>query len=57
MATDSTGAEAEFDVFTARLGIEIPADLKGGVLHGYQGLRALAELLRAADTGQEAPGG
>ncbi|MDN3025870.1 hypothetical protein [Streptomyces sp. S.PB5] len=39
-------SEAEFDACAARLGIEVPADLKGGVLRGYQGLRAMAELLR-----------
>ncbi|MEU1480912.1 hypothetical protein [Streptomyces sp. NPDC005760] len=52
MAADVTAAaaEAEFDVLTARLGIDVPADLKGGVLRGYQGLRAMAELLRGADT-------
>ncbi|MFF7953273.1 hypothetical protein [Streptomyces griseorubiginosus] len=59
MAAD--GYEREFDMCTARLGIEVPADLKGGVLRGYQGLRGMAELLRGADIGhddeKETPGG
>ncbi|MFK4102493.1 hypothetical protein ACI2L1_20900 [Streptomyces sp. NPDC019531] len=55
MPADAT--EAEFDMCTARLGIEVPADLKGGVLRGYQGLRAMAELLREADTGHGGEGG
>jgi len=38
---------AEFDAITRRAGIEVPADLKGGVLYGYRGLRALTALLRA----------
>lgn len=62
MAADVTfaTAEAEFDMCTARLGIEVPADLKGGVLRGYQGLRAMAELLREvsfSDLGQGDEGG
>jgi ornithine cyclodeaminase/alanine dehydrogenase-like protein (mu-crystallin family) len=40
-------AEAELDQATRRLGIEIPADLKGGVLHGYRGLREMTARLRA----------
>jgi hypothetical protein len=55
MAADVS--ETEFDVCTARLGIEVPADLKGGVLRGYQGLRAMAELLRGVDTGHGGEGG
>ncbi|MFF4060711.1 hypothetical protein ACFYZ8_26775 [Streptomyces sp. NPDC001668] len=59
MAADVTAAaaEAEFDVLTARLGIDVPADLKGGVLRGYQGLRAMAELLRGADARHGDPPG
>ncbi|MFI2369942.1 hypothetical protein [Streptomyces sp. NPDC018833] len=59
MAADVTAAatEAEFDAFTARLGIDVPADLKGGVLRGYQGLRAMAELLRDTDAGPGDPPG
>ena len=53
--------EAEFDVCTARLNIEVPADLKGGVLRGYRGLREMAALLRDVptrrDNGQETPNG
>lgn len=53
--------EAEFDVCTARLGIEVPADLKGGVLRGYRGLREMATLLRDVptrrDDGKETPNG
>jgi hypothetical protein len=51
-------AEAEFDACTGQLGIEVPPDLKGGVLRGYRGLRAMAELLPAAGTteGEEARG-
>jgi hypothetical protein len=51
---DGTGAgagiEAEFDVLTGLLGIEVPSDLKGGVLHGYRGLRGMTALLRGVDT-------
>jgi hypothetical protein len=66
---DDTGAgadlEAEFDVLTGRLGIEVPPDLKGGVLRGYRGLRAMTVLLRGVDVGspvrtddgKETPGG
>lgn len=36
-------AEATEDI----LDIEIPEDLRGGVLHGYRGLRAMTALLRA----------
>jgi hypothetical protein len=39
-------AEAELEVAARRLGIEIPEDLKGGVLHGYRGLREMTSLLR-----------
>lgn len=42
--------EAEFDIYTARLGIEVPADLKGGVLRGYRGLREMSAQLRAVPT-------
>jgi hypothetical protein len=45
------GLEAEFDVLTGRLGIEVPPDLKGGVLRGYRGLRAMTALLRDLDVG------
>jgi hypothetical protein len=38
---------AEFDALTRRAGIEVPADLKDGVLRGYRGLRGLTALLRA----------
>lgn len=38
---------AEFDAITRRAGIEVPADLKDGVLYGYRGLRGLTALLRA----------
>jgi hypothetical protein len=40
---------AEFDAMTRRLGIEVPAHLLRGVLLGYQGLTALAALLRAGE--------
>ncbi|MEV4923378.1 hypothetical protein [Streptomyces roseoverticillatus] len=46
-----SAAEAEFDALTGRLGIDVPADLKGGVLAGYRGLRDMAALLRGVDTG------
>jgi hypothetical protein len=42
----AAAAEAEFDVRTGLLGIAVPADLKGGVLRGYQGIRAMTALLR-----------
>ncbi|WP_378729918.1 hypothetical protein [Nocardia brasiliensis] len=38
--------EAEYDACTRRLGIEVPADLKGGILRGYRGLRDMAAALR-----------
>jgi hypothetical protein len=43
-------AELELDVAARRLGIEIPADLAGGVLHGYRGLRDMTDLLRRAES-------
>ena len=57
--------EAEFDVLTGRLDIEVPGDLKGGVLRGYRGLRDMTALLRRVDVrypgrtgdGKETPGG
>ncbi|MGK5546367.1 hypothetical protein ACSNOH_16785 [Streptomyces sp. URMC 127] len=51
-AAAESAAEAEFDAMTGRLGIEVPADLKGGVLAGYRGLRDMTALLRAVDTGR-----
>lgn len=59
------GLEAEFDVLTGRLGIEVAPDLKSGVLRGYRGLRAMTALLRGVDAGspvrtddgKETPGG
>jgi hypothetical protein len=36
------GLEAEFDAVTAPVGIRVPADLKGGVLRGYRGIRTPA---------------
>jgi hypothetical protein len=62
MTSDETTAasEAEFDAVTGRLGIEVPADLKGGVLRGYQGLRAMTALLRDVrreEEGKGTPGG
>ncbi|WP_330231737.1 hypothetical protein OHA40_04115 [Nocardia sp. NBC_00508] len=38
--------EAEFDVCTRRLGIDVPTDLKSGVVRGYRGLREMAAALR-----------
>jgi ornithine cyclodeaminase/alanine dehydrogenase-like protein (mu-crystallin family) len=40
--------ETELEVAARRAGIELPADLKAGVLHGYRGLRELTELTRTA---------
>jgi hypothetical protein len=45
-------AEVELEVAARRLGVEIPADLKGGVLHGYRGLREMTALLRRAEAEQ-----
>ena len=45
--TATTELAAEFDALTRRAGIEVPADLKDGVLRGYRGLRGLTALLRA----------
>ncbi|MGW2598628.1 hypothetical protein [Streptomyces klenkii] len=51
-AAAESAAEAEFDALTGRLGIEVPADLKGGVLAGYRGLRDMTALLRGVETGE-----
>ena len=53
---DSAGrdeAKAEFEVAARRLSIEVPADLSGGVLHGYRGLREMTALLRRAEAEQQ----
>ncbi|MET9426907.1 MULTISPECIES: hypothetical protein [unclassified Streptomyces] len=63
MASEGGAIAEEFDVLAGRLGIEVPADLKDGVVRGYAGLRAMTELLRevrtdtAAPEVREAPGG
>ncbi|HEU5269370.1 MAG TPA: hypothetical protein VFU36_05540 [Jatrophihabitans sp.] len=44
---DAAELAAEFDAAARRAGIEVPADLREGVLHGYRGLRGLTALLRA----------
>jgi hypothetical protein len=44
-------AELELAVMTRRLGIDVPPDLMGGVLHGYRGLRGMAALLRRETSG------
>lgn len=49
--------EAELEVLTRRLGIEIPADLRAGVLRGYRGLRDMTVLLRRAETAGRAERG
>ncbi|MET9413773.1 hypothetical protein ABZY03_06205 [Streptomyces klenkii] len=51
-AAAESAAEAEFDALTGRLGIDVPADLKGGVLAGYRGLRDMTALLRRVETGR-----
>ena len=43
---EDSALEAEFDIVTGRLGIEVPPDLKAGVLRGYRGLREMMGLLR-----------
>jgi hypothetical protein len=48
-------AEAEFDAACARLALQVPADLKGGVVRGYEGLRAMALLLRSLPTEEARP--
>jgi hypothetical protein len=50
--TSRDEVELELDVAARRLGIEIPEDLKGGVLHGYRGLREMTALLRRAEAEQ-----
>ena len=50
--TSRDEAEVELEVAARRLGIEIPEDLKAGVLHGYRGLRELTALLRRAEAEQ-----
>lgn len=56
--TSRDEAEVELEVAARRLGIEIPEDLKVGVLHGYRGLRELTALLRRAEMeGREGAGG
>ncbi|GAB2668457.1 hypothetical protein [Nocardia goodfellowii] len=42
----SAAIEEEFDVCVARMNIVVPAEWKGGVLRGYQGLRDMAARLR-----------
>ncbi len=51
--TSRDETEAELEVAARRLGIEIPHDLKAGVLHGYRGLRELTALLRRAQPEQQ----
>ena len=41
--------EAELEDAAQRLRIKVPADLEGGVLDGYRGLRDMTALLRRAD--------
>jgi hypothetical protein len=54
---DLASAELELAVVTRRLGIEVPADLAGGVLHGYAALREMTVLLRRAMPAErETPG-
>ncbi len=43
--------ETELEVAARRAGIELPADLRAGVLPGYRGLRELTELTRTATRG------
>lgn len=50
--TSRDEAEVELEAAARRLGIEIPEDLKVGVLHGYRGLRELTALLRRAEIGR-----
>ncbi|MDQ0993869.1 hypothetical protein [Streptomyces sp. V3I7] len=53
MTSDEVAAgAAEFDVRAGLLGIDVPADLKDGVVRGYLGLRAMSELLRGVETGR-----
>lgn len=55
--TSRDEAEVELEVAARRLGIEIPEDLKAGVLHGYRGLREMTALLRRAGAEQrDGPG-
>jgi hypothetical protein len=49
---DSAGRE-EAEVAARRLSIEVPADLKRGVLHGYSGLRDMTALLRRVEAEQQ----
>jgi hypothetical protein len=44
--TSRDEAEVELEMAARRLGMDIPEDLKGGVLHGYRGLREMTALLR-----------
>jgi hypothetical protein len=46
-------AEVELEEAARRLSIEIPADLKGGVLHGYRALRDMTALLRRVEAEQQ----
>ena len=45
-------AELEFEAMTRRLGIEVPPDLLGGVLHGYRALRDMTALLHGAGSAE-----
>ena len=51
-----TEVEHELAVLTRRLDIDVPDDLAGGVLRGYQGLRKMAALLRRFDSAEPAGG-
>ncbi|MFL6129249.1 MAG: ornithine cyclodeaminase family protein [Mycobacteriales bacterium] len=50
-------AERELDVLTRRLDLDVPADLAGGVLHGYRALREMTTLLRQAGPSAGGAGG
>ena len=51
LPAEVAAAEPELESVTRGLGIEVPADLAGGVLHGYRALRGLTALLRCAGDG------
>lgn len=55
--TSHDEAGLELEIAARRLGIEIPEHLKGGVLHGYRGLREMTALLRRAAAEQQAERG
>jgi hypothetical protein len=45
MSEDEAALEAEFDALMRRAGVEVPPDLRAGVLAGFKDLRRLTTLM------------